>query len=202
MSSTLRIISEASVADRIICSLTCKKKTTASKSTRSKLPLRKHYWIITGFIPLRKLPLRKHGLYSLQSSSSRTHLPCSPGSIHRCLDLPCPQPFRAQHLHPSVCCLLHAPLSAVISTQLSLGLQPARPCDVETCWDVIQCQHGVPLELLTRLTRDSFKGGQMLHMFDPLAGCSFENQSTADPPPYACMPRGSGGQIAVYRTLR
>lgn len=33
MSSTLKIISEASVADRIICSLTCEKHNKASKST-------------------------------------------------------------------------------------------------------------------------------------------------------------------------
>ena len=114
MSSTLKIISEASVADRIICSLTCKKHTKASKSTSQNS--------LQGSMTCISLQCKP---------SSRVHLPCSPGSIHRCLDLPCLQPFLAQHLHPSVCCLLHAPLSAVISTQLSLGLQPARPRDME-----------------------------------------------------------------------
>ncbi len=141
MSSTRKIISEASVADRMICSLTCSaakcdkhgNSTAADVNHKACVKSTGHIYMPNDIVQI----VAEQCTAQPRCITRYTHIPdkfnsitlcrvngtCLPCSIHRCPNLTCHQPCLAQHPHPCGCPFLRVLLSAVISIQQSQVLQ-------------------------------------------------------------------------------
>lgn len=137
ISSTRRIISDASVADKMICSFTC--ITTAlcyavAAAAISQLHICAlsaakcaFQYELPGFLAVA----HASDEYSTNSWLSAASL-CS---TRKCPALTCPQLCQVLHLHPCVCCPPHVLLAAVKLALQNPILQPAR----DTCSETVQC---------------------------------------------------------------